>query len=304
MPPTAASPVSPIPRWLAALSRLPPAVLYAAGACLAFLAYRVLRYRLAVVRANLDSALPELTVRERRGIERTYYERLGELAAEVLMSASLSEADLARRVVFANPAVLRGPLEAGRGVLVVAAHQCNWEWLLLGLASEFDYPLLAAYKPLHDPRSEHVMRALRTRCGAILVPAKEVLTAVLRRRGARIVAMVADQEPVSSEYKWWTRFLGRPTAFYMGAEKIAQLAHLTVVFAGLRRIARGRYQVDFEMLGENSSHSAGQITERYVRCVERQIRESPADWTWSHRRWKLRRPVYSAAASALDQGPG
>jgi hypothetical protein len=51
----------------------------------------------------------------------------------------------------------------------------------------------------------------------------------------------------------------------------------------------------------------GEITERYARCVEAQVRASPPDWTWSHRRWKLRRPMYAATSppgpEAADEGP-
>jgi lauroyl/myristoyl acyltransferase len=28
--------------------------------------------------------------------------------------------------------------------------------------------------------------------------------------------------------------------------------------------------------------------------VEDQIREFPADWPWSHKRWKLKKPLYGA----------
>jgi len=278
-------------------------VLYGLGACLAWVAHRLLRYRLAVVRSNLAGAFPGSSLAERRRIERSYYRGLGELIAEIVMSASMDARAITERVVLANPAVLRAPLEAGRPVLIVAAHQCNWEWLLLGLACQLEYPLQAAYKPLHGARSEQLMCALRTRFGATLVPAKELLAAVLRRRGARIIAMVADQEPVSSDFKWWTQFLGRPTAFYMGPEKIAQAARFAVVFAGMQRTARGHYRVEFQPIAAaREALATGAITERYARLVEAQVRASPAGWTWSHRRWKLRRAMYAAGAVETDQG--
>jgi Kdo2-lipid IVA lauroyltransferase/acyltransferase len=293
-----------LPRPLAALSRLPLPVLYACGACLAVLAHRVLRYRVAVVRDNLAGAFPQLEPRTRRGLERTYYRRLGELAAEVVKAATLRPEEINARVTLHGLELLRGELGAGRSVLVVAAHQCNWEWLLLALSLQLGYPLEAAYKPLHDVRGERWMQSLRTRFGSRLVPAKELLGSILRRREPRVIAMVADQEPVTSEYKWWTRFLNRPTAFYMGPEKIAQVTRFAVFFAAMRRIERGRYEVTFEPLAAaREVLPAGALTERYVRVVEAQIGADPADWTWSHRRWKLRRPVYATATDPLNQGP-
>jgi KDO2-lipid IV(A) lauroyltransferase len=67
------------------------------------------------------------------------------------------------------------------------------------------------------------MLTLRTRFGAHLVPAKELLPDIIRRRRiVRVIAVIADQEPRSSEKRHWTRFLNRDTAFYMGAEEIAR----------------------------------------------------------------------------------
>ncbi|MGB6452458.1 MAG: lysophospholipid acyltransferase family protein [Steroidobacteraceae bacterium] len=300
--PDARSAETPLPRWLHAISRLPWSVLYAAASCLAFLAYRVARYRLAVVRGNIAGALPDLAPPERRRVERDYYRRLGQLVAEVIKSATLPAEELDDRVTLRALGVVRDELDAGRSVLIVAAHQCNWEWLLLALSRKLGYPLEAAYKPLHDARFEHLMRAIRTRFGGTLVPAKELLARILSRRGARAVAMVADQEPVTSDYKWWTQFLGRSTAFYMGPEKIAQATRYAVVFASMRRIERGRYEVEFErLLAARAPVDPGVLTERYARRVEAQVRASPEDWMWSHRRWKLRRPVYSAVPSTPDQ---
>jgi Kdo2-lipid IVA lauroyltransferase/acyltransferase len=293
-----------LPLWLRAISRLPWGVLYGYGAGLAFMAHRVLRYRLGVVRTNIAACFPELTPRDRRNMARSYYRALGELLAEVLKSATITADELDRRVALRNLEVVRSQLDAGRAVLIVAAHQCNWEWLLLALSLKLGHRLDAAYKPLHSARSDRLMRAIRTRFGSTLVPAKELLGRILTRRSARALAMVADQEPVTSDYKWWTQFLGRTTAFYMGPEKIAQAMRCAVVFASMRRIERGKYVVTFEPLQSGGAPvSPGEITERYARCVEAQVRASPSYWTWSHRRWKLRRPMYGAT-STLGPDPG
>ena len=292
-----------LPCWLKALSRLPWGILYACTAGLAWIAYRVLRYRVGVVRSNIAGSFPELSAPERRAIERDYYARLGELVAEVVKSATITAAELEQRVQVRNYGAVRDELDAGRSVLIVGAHQCNWEWMLLALSLQLGARLEAAYKPLHAAGAERVMRALRTRFGGALIPAKDLLASLLRtRKAVRAVAMVADQEPVTSDYKWWTQFLHRPTAFYMGPEKIAQVTRYAVVFVAVRRLARGRYEISFERLAApRAPLEPGDLTERYARLVEAQIRASPADWMWSHRRWKLKRPMYAGAAQ-LDAG--
>jgi Kdo2-lipid IVA lauroyltransferase/acyltransferase len=273
------------------LSRLPLWLLYAMAAIATLAMRHVVRHRVNTVRTNIERSFPDLPPREQRRIESRYYANLSQVLAEVLKMGALSRAELQRRVRFSNPQLIREAIAAGGSVLVLCAHQCNWEWQLLALSAQLQVPVQAAYKPLRGPVGERLMRALRSRFGAELVPAKELLRSLLQRRDARAIAMVADQAPVSSEFRHWTRFLQRPTAFYMGPEKIAQATRFAVVFAGMRRVARGRYEVVCEQLATRGERPApGEITERYARAVERQVLAAPADWMWSHRRWKLPAP--------------
>ena len=61
---------------------------------------------------------------------------------------------------------MRAALASGTPVLLVAAHQCNWEWMLLALSLELGYPLDAAYKPLVDGWAQREMLKARSRFGA------------------------------------------------------------------------------------------------------------------------------------------
>ncbi len=204
-----------------------------------------------------------------------------------------------RRVRIVNLEAPRALLARGQSVLLVAAHQCNWEWMLLALSLELGYPLDAAYKPLVDNWAEREMKKLRTRFGSRLVPAKDLLADIIKRRDVvRAVAMVADQEPTTSEHKYWTRFLNRDTAFYMGAEEIARVTRFPVFFIAMRRTARG--------LLRNGVPAASPTWEPRPPPVpspsdtrgasKQQIRAAPSDWPWSHKRWKLKKSLYQNRA--------
>ena len=132
-----------------------------------------------------------------------------------------------------------------------------------------------------------------------MIPAKELLADIIKRRGAvRAIAMVADQEPTTSETKHWTRFLNRDTAFYLGPEEIARVTRFPVFFIAMRRVARGYYEMRFVPLAEPGQAHPGELTERYARLVEEQIRAAPPDWPWSHKRWRLKKSVYQSRARA------
>src|SRR6185437_11038476 len=211
-------------------------------------------------------------------------------------SVSMTPDDMRARVRIVNLEAARRYLDAGQSVMVVTSHLCNWEWLLQGVTLHLGYPLDAAYKPLHDQWAERLMLGIRSRFGARMVPAKELLADFLRRRGVvRAVAMNADQAPVSTDKRYWTRFLGQDTAFYIGAEQIARATRLPMLYLVMRRIRRGRYEVELQTLWDGREMlEPNAVTERYARACEIDVLESPADWLWSYRRWRLKKPLYGA----------
>jgi KDO2-lipid IV(A) lauroyltransferase len=267
---------------------------------MAWCAWKVFPYRRHVVVANLTKSFPEWDEATRERVIRDYYRGFADMLVEIIHSPRLTPAELERRVRLLNPDLVRDEVAKGKPVLLCAGHQCNWEWLLLGLSTQLGMPVDAAYKPLVDSWAEREMRALRSRFGARLIPAPELLGDIIKKRGEpRAIAMLADQEPVTSERKQWVRFLNRDTAFFLGPEEIARTARYPALFVKLRRVARGRYEVEFVPLAAAGEQlPAGEFTARYARMVEEQIREAPADWPWSHKRWKLKKPLYASPSGS------
>jgi len=282
--------------WIRLFSRIPLFLWYPIARFMAWFAWRALPYRRHVVDANLKASFPEWDDATRERVIRDYYRGFADMIVEVVRSLRLTPEDLAQRVALRNPELVRAEIAKGKPVLLVAAHQANWEWMLLALSTQLGVPVDAAYKPLVDNWAEEEMRKLRGRFGARLIPAQELLADIIQQRGnPRAIAMVADQEPVSSERKQWIRFLNRDTAFFLGPEEISRATRYAAFFLRLKRVARGHYEVEFAPLAAAGEQlPAGELTSRYARMVEEQIRAAPADWPWSHKRWKLKKPLYGA----------
>jgi Kdo2-lipid IVA lauroyltransferase/acyltransferase len=283
----------PVPLWIRSLAWLPAAFWYGFAALLAWIAARI-EYRRHVVEPSLQLAFPERDAAGLRQLARDYYRGYAQVLVEIILSARLTRAALRERVSFTGLEPVLASVASGRPAIVLAAHQCNWEWLLLGLCSHVDCPVDAAYKPLVNPWAERAMFAIRSRFGARLVPAQDLLGDILQRRKIpRLIAINADQEPVQSENKHWLRFLNRDSAFYTGPEDIARATRYPVWFIRIERRSRGRYAAELVPLWDaREPLAAGEFTERYAALAEAQIRAAPADWPWSHKRWKLRRSLY------------
>ena len=281
--------------WVRLLAALPWWVMNPFADALAWLSWRVVRVEQKPLRANLTASFPTLTEAQLQQMMRDYYRGFAQVLVEVVRSVSLTPEELQRRVVLEGFEPVRAALASGSPVLLVAAHQCNWEWMLLALSLQLGYPLEAAYKPLVDGWAQREMLKARSRFGARLVPAQELLPHILRGgRTARAIAMVADQEPRTSERRHWTRFMNRDTAFFMGAEEITRVTKFPAFFLGLRRTSRGHYTVSVTPLAQAGEKlPTGALTERYARLVEAQIHAAPTDWPWSHKRWKLKKSLYA-----------
>ena len=279
-----------LPLWVRALSSLPLPVWYAIAGLFAFVAERIVRHRRDIIDMQLMACFPDRDDAWIAETRRGFYRSFAQVSAEIIKAATIKREDLNRRVTWRNDGAVRAALAAGQSVIVVTSHNCNWEWTLLKLCIDVG-PVQAAYKPLKGRFGDRLMLTIRSRFGAEMIAARRLLMRVLRYRGpARIVAIVADQAPTSSVVRYFTRFMGLDTAFFLGPEAIARGARLPVFYLAMRRERRGHYSVEFVQLSETGEELApGALIERYAKAVESLTRECPPDWLWNYRRWKVQR---------------
>ena len=105
--------------------------------------------------------------------------------------------------------------------------------------------------------------------------------------------MAADQSPKRNDTPYWHTFLNQETAFHTGTEKIAKAFKYPIVFMSLKRTRIGYYEASLKLLDEPPySSNTNTIMEKYIKELEALIIESPRDWLWAYRRWKIAKPIY------------
>ncbi len=274
------------------LSRLPLPALYVLFGALAWLA-RVAGWRKALVMDGLGLCLPGRDRGELQRYAKEFYEGLGRVLAEFLYGSRMTSAEFDERVRFENDSIVRDAIAAGRRVLLVGGHQCNWEWLHLECSRRFGEQVVAPYKPLSREGPDRWVLDTRRRFGAIMLPAKELGPyLVARRRQIRLIQMLADQSPsAKSEKQVWLPFFGRDTSFFQGPGWIGEKLRFEPVFAAMSAEGRGRYVVRFRpMSAPGERLDAEQILKAYVRELEQLIRQDPAHYFWAYNRWKRAKP--------------
>src|SRR5678816_2854358 len=133
--------------WVRALARISLWAWYPIASFFAFLGWRVFPYRRHVVEGNLKASFPEWDDATRERVIRDYYRGFADVFVEVARSLRLTPDEVRERVKIRNPELVR-EVSQGKPVLLMAAHQCNWEWLLLGFSTQLGLPVDAVYKPV------------------------------------------------------------------------------------------------------------------------------------------------------------
>lgn len=274
---------------LRALTRVPLSLLYGFGALMYFVAFHVMHWRRDRAEHDIANAFPEKNRAERAAIVRGAYRNLADTLMETFWGFGASAEAIRKRVTFENPELVTACMDAKQSVILLTAHYGNWEWLSLAAGAQFDMTIDVVYQPQRVAAFDSFLREARARFGSRFIPRKEFIFDLMSRADkARTYALIADQTPKKNDPKQWTDFLNQETAFFTGAGKIAQFLDATVFYVSMRRVRRGHYsvrlwEIDAPPYGPGADKL---VVERYARNLERDIRESPADWLWLQKKWK------------------
>lgn len=269
------------------LSLLPWRVLYLIGDGLYVLVFYILGYRKKVVINNLQIAFPEKTDTERIRIAKDFYHNFIDTFIETIKLFSVSEKELRKRFT-CNIEVLNDLYTGDQNVQIISGHYFNWEIANLGVSLDSKFPFVAVYMPLSNKVFDRMIHRLRTRFGTLLVPANEFKNNFHQYAKNRYaLTLVADQNPGNPGKAYWTLFFGKPAPFARGPEKGAKMNNTAIVYAHFYKVKRGYYKLDFELITtEPSQYADGALTKLLVKKVEDSVRKIPANYLWSHRRWK------------------
>ena len=274
------------------LAFLPLRVLFVLSDINFFFVYYVFGYRKKTVRENLKNSFPDKTEKELKRIELLFYRHFCDLFVEVNYVLFVSKRRATKMVTFKNIDIINKYYEEGKSVIVAGGHYGNWE--ILNLFSLYvKHTVIGAYKPINNKYFENFINKSRERFGAMPVPMHDVARMAIKmsQEGKPFfLGLLSDQTPAKRDIRYWTNFLNQDTPVFLGTEKIAKKTNQPVLFCGMRKVKRGRYEVELELLTDNPKETKQyEITEMHVKALERLIQDKPEYWLWSHRRWKHKR---------------
>ncbi|MDR1380695.1 MAG: lysophospholipid acyltransferase family protein [Tannerella sp.] len=281
--------------WVKIHALLPMPALYVLSDILYFVVYHIVNYRRKVVGENLKNSFPGRPGGELRNLERRFYHHFADYIVETIKLAGISRTELLRRARLNNPEMIKPLLEQGHScIMLVMGHYGNWEWFT-GFPVCFggNVEVHQIYRPLKNKAFDRLFIFLRTRFQACGTKKNEVVRDIVRLKQSNtpsLLVFIADQTPSKANIHYWSRFLNQDSAILTGPERLARKFDMPVVFVDVKKVKRGYYSVDFQLMTDkpNEMPEFG-ITEEYIRRMEKSIMRDPAFWLWTHKRWKHRR---------------
>ncbi|RYF20300.1 MAG: lauroyl acyltransferase [Flavobacteriales bacterium] len=274
------------------LSLLPLGFLYLLADVFYLVIYHFIGYRKKVVRENLLKSFPEKGLDEILAIEKKFFKYFAGLIFEVIKMNSISAKELTKRVKFKNADLVEAYLKNGESVIFCSSHNGNYEWVCMAIGMNFSAEHYPIYKPLSDDNFDNWFLKMRSRFGNHMVAKRQTIRQIQATKDRPTVfTFGSDQSPSSDDTQYWTKLLNQDAAIQLGVEKIAKKTNRPVFYLHTKYIKRGYYEVDCVPICLAPKETVEfEITEMHTRFLEDFLKEEPAYWLWSHRRWKRVKP--------------
>ena len=245
-------------------------------------------YRREVMRKNLERAFPGEDI---KCLMRESYRHFGVLLVEMPIVFSALPYFIRNKVMMKGFDNWVQANKAGKGVIILGSHIANWEFMSAAGAMAGIEGLILVTKHLKPEWLHQAFEKGRATAGVGATYEPRTMKDVLKNlRSGRSVGIVLDQyagPPVSVRVP----FFGVPVGT---ANLVAMLTKRTgapVMPVNCYRERNGQIVVEaqeiVDFIEDDDPHVELALnTAQYTQIIERNIREHPTQWTWTHRRFK------------------
>jgi KDO2-lipid IV(A) lauroyltransferase len=259
-------------------------LLVAAGVVFASCAY-VLGIRKQVTIANLRLAFATKSECDRRAIARKAYRNLGRVFAEMIYLRFASLRAISKQTTMQNPELYHAALAEGKGLIVVAGHYANWEWLALGGSLGLQTTFSIVRKNIQTSFTEKFLEQMRERSGNKLINSANTFGMLRTLKQGDCVCILADQAAPPDSAK--VSFLNTRVSAYEGPARLALATGAIMLFAECSIENNKNYSIRFIPITYSGSDTVETITQKHVAILETLIEKQPELWLWQHKRWKF-----------------
>lgn len=252
------------------------------------------QHRIAL--ANVRASFPERTAAQCAAIVRGAWANLGRTGAEYAHLGQLFDYDPDHprpdgRIEVVGVEHFHALRDDGRPGIVFSAHLGNWELSAIA-AARFRLDATAVFRAPNDPTSARILHEVRSGTMGGLAPgagrgAASAINGVLERGGH--LAQLIDQHFTRGVV---VQFMGRPALANPLLAKLARLHDCPVHGVRVVRLPGHRFRIELTPpldlpRGPDGRIDVAAATQVMTDVVESWVRDTPEQWLWMHRRWRV-----------------
>jgi KDO2-lipid IV(A) lauroyltransferase len=260
------------------------------GAWFGGLMYRFLKSRRHVANVNLKLAFPELTDIERNKLCFDHFVSLGQGVMDMTLSWWGSDKQLELLSEIEGLEYLQQGLKRSGGLILFGMHFTSLE---VGgpIVSKLTDGVHVVYRPHKNPLLEHIVAKARARCYGKAIPKTKIRELITSLKNGHTVWTAPDQ---SFQYKNSLQipFFGVKAPTNPSTSRLAAISDAQVIpFITVRKYdaqqrATGYLLRFLPPLNDFPSDDPEQDAIRTNLLIEQQVREFPAQYLWTHKRYK------------------
>ncbi|OIO38061.1 MAG: hypothetical protein AUJ72_03265 [Candidatus Omnitrophica bacterium CG1_02_46_14] len=238
--------------------------------------------------ANLSIVYKDtLSADQKRNIVKKCFEN-GCLSILELFLIKKIKKNASRRFTLTGKKHFEAAFARGKGVIFVASHLGSWEYIgFAGFLNKVAHAVIV--KKIKNTYLNDMIDGLRRQIDTLPIPKinaiRQTLTELRQNHG---VAVLIDQWGGTDGI--WGDFFGVPTSTTSLPVRLAKLTGGALIPIYCLRNNSGEYEI--QVLPEVSLLDVpdweSSTTNRLNRILESQILKYPEQWSWGHRRWKIK----------------
>ena len=280
---------------ISVIRRLPLGVCFALGQAVGALLWAILPGYRKLARENISAAFgAEMSPAEVRRLVFQHFTTLGANAVSSFKVAAMPLESLTQFAVIENRPYYADVIAKGRGIILAINHIGNWELYAQMAAHEPTFRFGTVYQALRNKPLDDLINEDRRRRGVQTFDRKKGFHAPIALVGELgILGILVDQN--AGDGGMWTPFFNRLSSTSPLAATLAIRTGAAVVPAAIYTSGFARWRIVLSPEIPWKEDQPEQLTADINSALEKQIRESPADWFWVHNRWKIPWPNFLTA---------
>lgn len=263
------------------------------------LAYYCIPYRRKVVLENIQQVYGDsLNLAEQKDLAKAFYSHAMLCLKEGFLMRLMSEKRLREKVSVEGEDYLFEIAKGNKGLLILTGHFGNWEFAPIGGIlnfKAFQGQFHFIRRTLNFKFIERWLFRRYYRSGLGVIPKKNSLTQVVDalEQNHAVVFVMDQHASLVNRDGIAVEFFGKKAGTYRSLATLARHTGVPVIPAASYRKPDGQHVLAFYPPihwedKENATEGLHHNTRRYNQALETMILAHPEQWSWFHKRWKLK----------------